>query len=221
LLRKHRLKVARHLSLLATCMNQASVEFFVQLGVSRIVLPRSLSVSETESVTRAAPSLDYEVLALNDDCEFIDGFCGFYHGTAFPPGQWTNAVNTAGSADGLPRVFSFDLAYAGHGCELPFRIDGGGVVRHRLRDNVNRPSCAACALPSLSAARIRHLKIGGRGLPLSTRLRAVRFLRRAVEVACLSDAELAGGRLRMWRELYASTFGSGCQGHACYYPTSQ
>jgi U32 family peptidase len=220
-LKKRQYRPARHLSLLASCMNSATAAFFAELGVSRIVLPRRLTVDEIEAVSRGAPSMEYEALALYDDCELIDGLCGFYHGTAFPPDQRHTFAYSRTASDQPARVSSFDLCYAGHGCEIPFRTDSEREVEHRPRDNLSQPACAACAVLPLSAARVGFLKIAGRGLPLAYRLRAVRFLRQALEISRLGETPTARVPWQAMRELYCQTFGSPCHGRPCYFQVAE
>lgn len=192
---------ARHLSILADTANHRAVAFFRRLGVSRVVFPRWLTVEAMRSAARHDPECEYGAIVLNDRCQFIDGLCGFYHGTAYPAGTATNFHYSAAA-----EILCHDPAYAGHGCQLPFCTAAGDAAVLPLRDDVRRPACAACALPSLLDAGVHHLKIAGRGLPTALKLRAVRFVR-----AALAAADV--------RALYRQTFGSACaDGTSCYYP---
>ena len=217
LLKKRHSGLLRHLSLLATCLNSATVQFFQGLGVSRVVLPRSLSLPEIREVSLNCPDIEFEVMALNEDCKFIDGLCAFYHGTSFPDGVSTTFGYERAPDDGLPRSYTHDLTYAGHACELPFRTGRGGLLRQRHRDDLGRPRCAACALGELALAGVGFLKVGGRGLPLALKLRAVRFLREVVSALSPCVSAVMGIDRTDFSGLYARVFGSPCDSSDCYY----
>ena len=55
--------LAKCLSIMAPAFNSQAIAFFAQLGITRAVLPRSLSASETRSLVRGYPQVEYEMLA--------------------------------------------------------------------------------------------------------------------------------------------------------------
>jgi len=201
----------RHISILANVTNSQAVVFFRRLDATRVIFPRELTISEMATVALNQPEIEYEAMALNEQCRFIDGLCGFYHGTMFPDDTASVFTFKRTSQDCMPVVYSHDLCYAGHGCQVPFTDECGRLIAQPNRDDVNRPACAACGLLELHCAGVRLLKIGGRGLPTELKLRAVSFLRNAGELA------LSGARLREIRDLYRSTFGQACGKASCYY----
>jgi len=74
------LPVRLHLSSLGSCFNSHTVDFYRQLGISRIILPRQLKLSEIRHlVTRSAANMEFEVFALNDGCVYEEGFCQTTH----------------------------------------------------------------------------------------------------------------------------------------------
>ncbi len=204
-------RLARHISILTNVTNSHAVSFFRGLGATRVILPRELTVPEMAAVTSSQPEIEFEAMALNEKCRFIDGLCGFYHGTTFPDDSPSVFDYECSGRDGVPVVYSQDLCYAGHGCQLSFVDESGRIVPQPKRDDVNRPACAACDLMSLYHARVRLLKIGGRGLPTDLKLRAVSFLRDACELA------LSGSGGIEMRDLYQRTFARSCDGASCYY----
>lgn len=201
----------RHVSLLANAANGQAVAFFRSLGASRVILPRELTVAEMAAVVSGQPGIQYEAMALNEKCRFIDGLCGFYHGTAYPDEGASFFSFRCEGPEGTPVVYSHDPGYAGHGCQVPFADERGRRIPQPRRDDVNRPACAACDLPALHRAGVRLLKIGGRGFPTELKRRAVSFLRRAGEMA------LCGAGPVEFRTLYRSRFGHDCGSAACYY----
>lgn len=85
------LPVKLHLSSLGGCFNSHTVDFYRAMGVSRIILPRQLTLSEIRHmVTRAAGAMEFEVFAVNDGCYFEEGFCQTTHALGpFCHSQWT------------------------------------------------------------------------------------------------------------------------------------
>ena len=79
-LSEEKLPVRIHLSSLGSCFNSESVDFYLSLGVQRIILPRQLKFSEIHRlIAKANPQMEFEVFALNDGCYFEEGFCQTSH----------------------------------------------------------------------------------------------------------------------------------------------
>ena len=73
-----------HLSSLGGCVNSRAADYYHSLGVTRIILPRQLRLSEIGRLIRGTRSeLEFEVFALNDGCYFEEGLCHANH--AFGP----------------------------------------------------------------------------------------------------------------------------------------
>lgn len=204
-------KLFRHISILANVTNSQAVVFFRRFGASRVIFPRDLTIRDMGAVTSKQPDIEYEAMALNEKCRFIDGLCGFYHGTIYPDDTASVFAYERNGRSRTPTVYAHDLCYAGHGCQISFTDERGKPVPQPKRDDVNRPACAACSLLYLHRVGVRFLKIGGRGLPTELKLRAVSYLRNA------GDLALNGTSLRKMRELYRDTFGQDCGGASCYY----
>ncbi len=163
-----------------------------------------------DTIARQA-DIEYEAMALNEKCRFIDGLCGFYHGRMFPDDTASVFSYEQLSPTTEPIVYSHDLCYAGHGCQVPFVDENDRAVQQPARDDLNYPGCAACNLLNLYKAGVRFLKIGGRGFPTELKLRAVNFLRTAGELA------LNGAGSYEMRHLYRQIFSHTCGAISCYY----
>ena len=59
--------------------NSEAVKFYKDLGINKIIFPRSTKLNEAKSIISKEPNLDYEMFILNYDCHYIDGLCGFSH----------------------------------------------------------------------------------------------------------------------------------------------
>ena len=144
-------------SLLASCLNASAARYWVSLGADRIVLPRELSPDDMKTIARCVPDCEYEAMIFDDNCRFSDGCCRCIHGASLPARQ-----------DDVPaerEIFSYDLS----GCAHHLCLDGSHSSH----------GCGACALEELSQAGVAVGKLGGRGTPLSHRLEALAFFRKA------------------------------------------
>ncbi len=57
--------------------NTSAVRFYHELGATRVTLPRHFRVEEIAAF-RGMP-VELEMILLEDRCQFVDGFCNFYH----------------------------------------------------------------------------------------------------------------------------------------------
>jgi U32 family peptidase len=203
----------RHLSIMANVFNGAAIQFFRQLGVSRIVLPRELALTEIRRLTDQAPDLEFEMLAMLQKCQFIDGMCGFYHGICLPPDQPACFDYSPGARGAQVAARLIDPAYEGHGCRLAYRTHRGPVIHAQAGDD-RKPACAACLLTDLLSAGVRYFKIAGRGYGAGRIASVVRFVLQALEIHRCNDAATARETIQ---SLYADYFGRVCEEGRCYY----
>jgi collagenase-like PrtC family protease len=209
-----RTRLRCHLSLLAGVFNARSAAALAALGACRVILPRELTIREMKQLTRAAPPVEYEALALNQRCPFVDGMCGFHHRQMLPDGTPAEFDYRRLEPGRLPTTTSCDPAYEGHGCRLPWRTVLGPVSLPTC-DDYHQPHCAACQVRELRHAGVTVLKIAGRGYPGEVIQRAVRFLRAAADRSCGTDPaeHFCAGIRRLYRE----TFSTPCEPGRCYY----
>ncbi len=215
-LQRKRLPLQYHLSLMANAFNESTVAFFSELGIHRVVLPRELLVDEIAGMTARFPETEFEALVLHDRCCFIDGLCGFYHSTSFAPETITSAPWTLAKHTKEKCVYSSNLAYAGHGCDLLLDHGGRRHIQYVQETSDHMlPDCAACHLPALIDAGVRFVKIAGRGLAAADKARSVGFIRRAITI--WSDHSGSENQKNRMKNLYLEMFGHPCLGNRCYY----
>ena len=151
----------KQLSVMAGVFNSRSVAFFDRFQISRIVLPREMSISEMENlIENAENEMEYEVIVMFQKCQFIDSFCNFYH-----------------------------PCFEKHGCQMEF-LCNGKKVKHIDNQDFFTPFCAACSLNYLLKAGILHFKIAGRGYPVELIINAVKFIRQAVETESILPSDI-------------------------------
>ena len=187
-----------HLSSLATCTNPGSAGFYQGLGVSRIVLPRHLTLDEIEATL--VPGVEFEVFLLNDGCVFEEGLCATTHSAGvfcLNDGEQTPALSER-TLDGYD-FWKWTLNHCG--C----RTSRGYPVG----------PCGLCALPRLLAAGISSLKVVGREASLARKEASVRLASMAL------DLTRGGAGPEEIREAVIALRGGAslCRGaHLCYYP---
>lgn len=69
-----------HLSTCATTYNRYSCDFYAQIGVNRIILPRDMSICEMDSIIKNIPIVEYEAFVYNSPCRFSECVCLSNHG---------------------------------------------------------------------------------------------------------------------------------------------
>ena len=71
-----------HISTAGTAFNSETVHFYRDLGASRVILPRHLSLEEIGEIAQKVSGIELEVFILNSRCANVDGLCTFQHGLA-------------------------------------------------------------------------------------------------------------------------------------------
>ncbi|MEQ8176013.1 MAG: U32 family peptidase [Syntrophomonadaceae bacterium] len=208
-------RLNRFLSLMAAAFNSRAVGFYRQFGISRVVLPRSLTIQEMHYIVNLHEDIEFEAMVLNDKCPYIDGLCSFYHGMAFPEGIRIPFEYQRAASEQKPVTYAHDLSYAGHACQLKFKSEKD-TINPDWKNDWHRPHCAACCLRKLASAGINHWKIGGRGLPTEVKIKAVKFIKDAWYLAV--DSPTDGIPCREIKDLYNDTYGRQCSCELCYYP---
>lgn len=94
LVRQHFPQMPVHLSVQANTVNWASVQFWQQLGLSRVILSRELSLDEIEEIRQQVPGMELEVFVHGALCMAYSGRCllsGYLNKRDANQGTCTNA----------------------------------------------------------------------------------------------------------------------------------
>jgi U32 family peptidase len=200
-------------------LNSEAISFYRELGATRVVLSRHLSLEEIVSLANATVGqIELEAFILNSLCPFEDGFCTFYHGHE-PPRY-----------DRLGPPVSYDPYFEGCGCRIEFAYRAHGILggdpiavgfAHDRLDRLREAGvdCGACGIFDFVQAGVHSLKIVERALPTRSKVRCTQFVRQAVELAQARNA----GRdefIKAARAAYTQLTGSKCTGYECYYPSA-
>jgi len=182
------------------------------MNVSRIVLPRELTLNEIVKLSEEwRNEIDFEVITMFQKCEFIDAFCNFYHAVNYRPYIVKNNISAANS-EKLPIISTCDCAFEGHGCQLPFRC-GTNRIKHLKNNDMETPFCAACFLDYFLSHGVRCFKIAGRGYPDELIVKAITFIRQTIESEYYNRDKI--------RDDYSQLFGYDCKSEKCYYSVSK
>jgi Collagenase and related proteases len=200
-LNSKRSRLKRQLSIMAGIFNTQGVEFYKQLNVSRIVLPREMAISELSAIKTV--KMEYEMIVMFQKCEFIDSFCGFYHSFNYQP----YIVHDYAGPD-LPIIKSYDPCYEGHGCQMQLMCSNKNI-KHVNNDDMNAPFCAACSMEYMLNAGINNFKIAGRGYPFEMIIKAITFIEQTLQNHKNKPADIMHS--------YIQTFGQNCCQSKCYY----
>jgi len=75
LVRKHFPEMPIHLSVQANAVNYATVEFWQQQGIERVILSRELSIEEIEEIRQQVPDMELEIFVHGALCMAYSGRC--------------------------------------------------------------------------------------------------------------------------------------------------
>lgn len=172
-----------HLSSLGVCINREAAHFYADLGVTRVILPRHLSLAEIEAVTRAVPELEFEVFLLNDGCVYEEGHCLTTHEWgAFCLEDWNFGFRPL-CEDAADRHFrAWEATLADYQRFRWFQNNAGCSTSPR---GLPQGPCSLCFLPRFAEAGVAALKVVGR---------------EGSAVRKLASVQLASAVLRTWRE---------------------
>jgi len=187
-----------HLSSVATSSNAASSRFFRDLGISRIILPRHLTLAEVGQCV--IDELDFEAFLINDGCVFEEGLCATTHDAG------TFCLADGDGLKDLPaglldRYAFWKWTQNNCGCSTSRGYPLG--------------PCGLCAIPSLQAAGVSSLKVVGREASLERKYASVKLAVMARDIAG------NGGSAQSIREATIALRGAASlchETHACYYP---
>lgn len=173
-LQQERLPVRIHLSSLGGVFNAYTVDFFQELGVKRIILPRQLQLSEMKTiVSQKRENMEFEVFALNDGCLFEEGVCQTTH--AFGPFcmmDWDVQPVRQGVSTNLQERLDRLRRYRWHqnNCGSSFQEDG-----------LPNGPCGLCYFDRFQSWGVSAVKIVGREASFYRKMRSLQLVKAVVD----------------------------------------
>ncbi len=210
-----RLDARIHISSIASTLNREAVEFYLELGASRVILPRSWSLREVRDLAAAiGDRIELEVFVLNDGCAFEEGLCHTTHHHQVGAFCWNI------------RQWSYE-AYGDEGRSLgagerdvmtahmdSYREWLGYVNGAVSPEGLPYGPCGLCAISEFSRMGIAALKIAGRESSAMRKLVSLRLVKTVADlVRGGASPEEVAARARRMRNAPQM-----CDaGYMCYY----
>ncbi|MCL2309503.1 MAG: U32 family peptidase [Proteobacteria bacterium] len=207
-----------HVSSVATCRNSSAALFCKELGATRLILPRDVTIAEACEIANEAPDIEIEAFILNDGCVFEEGACATLHlpqrlGGPICIDNHVNLYKRRGRGH-LRESFLGELEENDREYRkwLWYRFSCGFTT-----NEAGKPfgPCGLCALPALLSGGITAVKIAGREAPIIRKQASVRMVRTVLDR--IEAGEHSKLVMRFAQELRPSV--EHCKtGYMCYYP---
>ncbi|MDP8234629.1 MAG: U32 family peptidase [Candidatus Saelkia tenebricola] len=218
----------------ATSFNSWSIEFYKRFSPFRITLPRQLTLEEIRNIKANHSDMDLEVFVLNSGCKNIDGFCTFHHGVSEHtlPFLW-NILKKANldlkileKQRKYPFLLGLNKLIKGvdSACILDYKIEIQADVEEKqlskIKSNIRKyfsldtgiDPCRVCEVFELIKSGIEVFKIVGRNYQTVKKVKDIKFLKAAIELA--QDSTYEGYETTV-RELFKEIYNYPCA-EICY-----
>jgi U32 family peptidase len=198
-LKRQNLPLELHLSILSAVLNSQAALFYQELGITRVVLDRTLTTQEIGKVIAAAPSLEFEAFVMYGKCPNIEGFCSFFHHDD-PDHIWP----------------------CGRACSLkPMPSDNqdaedAAAAQAGWAAAVRGNACGLCGVYDLMKAGLTAAKIAGRGRQTEHKLAAVAALKTVRDLTAMGASRV--DVMKTARTSHARLFAIPCSPYECYFP---
>jgi len=179
-----KLRAALHVSSVAATLNSEAVDFLLQFGPSRIILPRSLTVPEIEKMVAGyRDQVEIEVFILNDGCAFEEGFCATTHHHTVGAFCTSLSEMEAEFEGNRGRRLTFRQTVRlrrnlSHYREWVWYVNGNGCSV--TPNGLPYGPCGLCAIPDFYRIGVASLKIVGREASPLKKLASVKMVREVV-----------------------------------------
>ena len=212
----------------AVVFNSYAVKFYKDLGATRIVLPRSMTIPEMKEAVSRDTSMEYEVFIIHDLCFFEDGLCASCK-------EASGSVGLRKGKEGNKKVSLFTgpiiskpiltRGYLG-GCRDVFQQQKISVkddrnisrVKHfSFWDKKHIQGCGACAIYDFKEMGMASLKILDRKLPIEEKAKALMFIKKCSDLLLKGDIDKKN-YTKECKALFKKTFKTKCSLYDCYYP---
>ena len=194
------IKLPTIISTIAGVYNSDIANYYKQLGVKRIILPRDLSIEEIYLIKTSVPELEYEVFMMRNGCVFSDSNC-----------LGLDRKEICGICTSIKRVeHSYFLKVKDRK-----NIDKMEVNNQMYSKSFHQYACGLCSIYDFIKMGIRACKIVGRYDEYNYVLEDVKLVACNIEIAkqCVSrDEFLSNMILPKEGEKFCR------QGFSCYYP---
>jgi collagenase-like PrtC family protease len=207
-----------HVSSVATCRNAGAARFCRDLGASRLILPRDVTIAEACEIAAAVPDIEIEAFILNDACIFEEGHCNTLHlphqlgGPICLDDYRCHYRRRNGKALGAALAKKLAANDAAYQQWLWYRFSCGFST---TASGQPYGPCGLCALPALLAGGLAAVKIAGREAPTRRKFASVDMVRAVLDRVAVGEGL---GQIRDFAQHLRPSV-EHCQGgQMCYYP---
>lgn len=217
-----------HISTGGTAFNSEAVKFYKELGASRIILDRQITL-EAMKILSQEPGIEFEVFMLNTFCTYIDGFCTFMHTynnresvEDICERGWGRKKLQVSTVYGIERADACCLKYSVEAFDslLNKKIKIKKISPTFFKQLVDGMECGVCAIYDIMNTNINSLKIVGRQLTPEVRLKSTKFIRAVLDILINNKGINKLDFMQKAKWLYQKTFEykKRCRGNNCYHP---
>ena len=171
--------------------------------MSRVTLPRQLTLAEITLLHRANPNVEFEAFIFFDKCANLNAVCRF---PALIGGALARLNGCVCEEHNAPRMIR------GHS-------DARDFVEARVAGRTRVPvtSCGACAMYAMVRAGVISVKVASRGYPTELKVWATENLCTLADDAATGDLTEEEFVTRVSSRM-GELLGAPCTGTICYYP---
>lgn len=183
-------------SCIAAVYNSSTARFFKNLGASRIIMPRDLTIHEIEKIKNSVPDMEYEAFIMRNGCILSDGNCLGIH--QFKYGGICNSIRKARKCFYATKDYMKQLSET-----------------HDLYDNfLYKNACAICAIYRMVDIGIDACKVVGRVDKPEQVLKDIKIVDENIKIAmkCSSEDEFFNNMIFPYDKTKCSS------GYSCYFP---
>jgi putative protease len=228
-LREMKTKKQIHISSMCPLFNSEAIDFYKNLGATRIILDRQTDIKSMRIFSKNYPDIDFEVFIFMTLCVNIDGFCSFMH-------IGDNSIDDLSKKDWrgeekLHLITTFDPGHQKEACCLNYSVGAyEPSLDKRIKQNYIKPTfykqltdgpeCGICAMYDIMRTGVKSVKIVGRQYNSKVNLKSTKFIRAALDIFQDHKDINRKDYIHKAQALYRETFEykKVCSGNNCYHP---
>jgi len=177
--------------------NSEAIMQFKELGASRVILPRDVTIAEIKEMKRLCQGVEFEVFIIGWKCSNTDCFCFGFHDRQ--------------NHSALTNLCCLDYKVTSKNPLQSARLEGF----FRNNSLCSERACGACKIKELADIGIDYIKIVGRRLPLKQKMNMLNFINK---VKALNNQIQDIKEIKVkTRRLYKEHFGIECTPEYCYF----
>jgi putative protease len=207
-----------HISTAGTAFNSESIHFYRDLGASRVILPRHLSLEEIGEIAQKVSGIELEAFILNSRCANVDGFCTFQHGLA----DLVDETQRKSYENACMLLYEVSAAVDGVSDEEAEKILAEKISWERQHFwsalHIDDRPCGGCALYEFEQMGLAGVKIVGRDNAPEKKIKDVTFMKNLLTYLRQNHPTKKAFR-EYARTLYKDEYKWPCLVFKCYYPS--